>query len=110
VLYEHPLLAFTITSPLKVFTNEPLNRRKPGSLHHLAFRAASRQDVDRLHIALQGIGATIISAPREYPDYTPPNYYALFFKDPEGIKLRDRSCGIYRGANPVGNKWPLKHE
>ena len=32
------------------------------------------------------IGATIASPPREYPEYTPPGYYALFFKDLEGIK------------------------
>jgi len=31
------------------------------------------------------IGAVIVT-PREYPEYTPPGYYALFFKDLEGIK------------------------
>ena len=24
--------------------------------------------------------------PREFPEYVPPGYYALFFKDPQGIK------------------------
>jgi catechol 2,3-dioxygenase-like lactoylglutathione lyase family enzyme len=86
VVYEHPRLGFTITSPLRAFMGETVNRRKPGALHHLAFRAASRADVDRLHVELKGIGATIVSAPREYPEYTPPGYYAVFFKDPEGIK------------------------
>lgn len=28
----------------------------------------------------------IVSPPREYPEYTPAGYYALFFKDLEGIK------------------------
>src|SRR2546426_8020343 len=55
-------------------------------LHHLAFRAASRVEVDKLHSELRQIGATIVSPPREYPEYTPPGYYALFFKDLEGIK------------------------
>jgi len=32
------------------------------------------------------IGATIVSPPREYPEYVPPGYYALFFKNLEGIK------------------------
>lgn len=86
VSYEHPLLGFAITSPLVAFAGESINRRKPGALHHLAFRAASREEVDRLHVELKAIGATIVSPPREYPDYTPPGYYALFFKDPEGIK------------------------
>ena len=63
-----------------------MNRRKPGALHHLAFRASSRADVDRLYGELKIIGATIVAPPREYPEYTPAGYYALFFKDLEGIK------------------------
>ena len=86
ISYEHPRLGFAITSPRTAFAGEPMNRRKPGALHHLAFRAESRADVDRLHLQLQAIGATIVSPPREYPEYTPAGYYALFFKDPEGIK------------------------
>src|SRR2546426_12102916 len=86
VWYEHPRLGFTITSPRRAFVGDTINRRKPGALHHLAFRAASRAEVDRLHSELKGIGATIMSPPREYPEYTPPGYYALFFKDLEGIK------------------------
>lgn len=65
---------------------EAIHRRRPGALHRLAFKAASHVDVDRLHSELKSIGATIVSPPREYPEYTPPGYYALFFKDPEGIK------------------------
>jgi catechol 2,3-dioxygenase-like lactoylglutathione lyase family enzyme len=86
VWYEHPRLGFTITSPRKPFIGEMVNRRKPGALHHLAFKATSRAEVDRLHSELKRIGATIVSPPREYPEYTPPGYYALFFKDLEGIK------------------------
>jgi catechol 2,3-dioxygenase-like lactoylglutathione lyase family enzyme len=86
VSYEHPRMGFAITSPLRAFSEEAINRRKPGSLHHLAFRAPSRAEVDRLHLELKAIGATIVSPPREYPEYTPAGYYALFFKDPEGIK------------------------
>jgi catechol 2,3-dioxygenase-like lactoylglutathione lyase family enzyme len=86
VQYEHPRLGFAITSPRKAFAGDMVNRRKPGALHHLAFKAASRAEVDRLHTELTRIGATIVSPPREYPEYTPPGYYALFFKDLEGIK------------------------
>jgi catechol 2,3-dioxygenase-like lactoylglutathione lyase family enzyme len=86
VSYEHPRLGFAITSPLNAFAGETVNRRKPGALHHLAFRAGTRADVDRLHGELKAIGATIVSPPREYPEYTPAGYYALFFKDLEGIK------------------------
>ena len=86
VQYEHPRLGFAITSPRTSFAGDTVNRRKPGALHHLAFKATSRAEVDRLHSELQAIGATIVSPPREYPEYTPPGYYALYFKDLEGIK------------------------
>jgi catechol 2,3-dioxygenase-like lactoylglutathione lyase family enzyme len=86
VQYEHPRLGFAITSPRAAFKDDAVNRRKPGALHHLAFRATSRAQVDRLHSELKAIGATIVSPPREYPEYSPPGYYALFFKDLEGIK------------------------
>ena len=86
VSYEHPRLSFAITSPRRVFADETINRRKPGALHHLAFRAKSRAEVDKLHLELKAIEATIVSPPREYPEYIPANYYAFYFKDPEGIK------------------------
>lgn len=86
VSYEHPRMGFAITSPLGAFAGEAVNRRKPGSLHHLAFRVPSRAEVDRLHRELKAMGAEIVSPPREYPEYTPAGYYALFFKDPDGIK------------------------
>ena len=93
VSYEHPRLGFAITSPLGAFANETINRRKPGALHHLAFRAKSRADVDRLHVELLAIGATIVHPPREYPEYTPAGYYALYFKDPDGIKYEIARAG-----------------
>jgi catechol 2,3-dioxygenase-like lactoylglutathione lyase family enzyme len=86
VEYLHPRLGFAINSPRSAFTGEAIHRRRPGALHHLAFRATSRAEVDELHSQLKEIGATIVSPPREYPEYTPPGYYALFFKDPEGLK------------------------
>ncbi len=82
--YQHPRLGFTITSPRSAFVNESIHRRKPGALHHLAFLAESRAEVDRMHVELSNIGATIVAAPRLYPEYS-PDYYAVFFKDLEGI-------------------------
>jgi catechol 2,3-dioxygenase-like lactoylglutathione lyase family enzyme len=79
-------MAFAITSPRAAFRSESIHRRKPGALHHLAFRAQSRVEVDRLYAELKAIGAVIVTPPREYPQYKPPGYYALFFKDLEGIK------------------------
>lgn len=61
------------------------DRYSPG-LHHLAWTADSREDVDRLHAELIARGATILDAPADYPRYGPV-YYALFFADPDGLKL-----------------------
>jgi len=61
------------------------DRYKPG-LHHVAFSAASRADVDGLHELLVKMGATILDPPAEYPQYA-PGYYAVFFSDPDGLKL-----------------------
>jgi glyoxylase I family protein len=54
-------------------------------LHHLAFAAPSRAVVDERAAWLRAEGATIESGPEEY-GYT-PGYYAVFFYDPDGIKL-----------------------
>jgi glyoxylase I family protein len=54
-------------------------------LHHVAFDAPSRAAVDDVVDWLRGIGAAIESGPCEW-DYT-PGYYAVFFSDPDGIKL-----------------------
>jgi catechol 2,3-dioxygenase-like lactoylglutathione lyase family enzyme len=55
-------------------------------LHHFAWNADSRQDVDRLHDRLVAAGVTILDAPAEYPQYG-AGYYAVFFADPDGLKL-----------------------
>jgi glyoxylase I family protein len=54
-------------------------------LHHLALEAPSREVVDERAEWLRAQGAQIESGPGEY-DYS-PGYYALFFYDPDGIKL-----------------------
>ena len=97
VEYVHPRLAFAITSPRSAFADDAVHRRKPGALHHLAFRVGSRAEVDRIHADLQDIGAVVVSPPREYPEYSPPGYYAVFFKDPEGIKY-EIVCHAHSGA------------
>ncbi|GAA0338820.1 VOC family protein [Sphingomonas oligophenolica] len=60
-------------------------RHAPG-LHHLAWRAASREEVDRLHELLVARGITILDPPAHYPQYS-GDYYAVFFEDPDGMKL-----------------------
>jgi catechol 2,3-dioxygenase-like lactoylglutathione lyase family enzyme len=62
----------------------PYDRYAVG-VHHVAFFADSREAVDERAAWLRERGAEIESAPAEY-DYT-PGYYAVFFYDPDGIKL-----------------------
>jgi glyoxylase I family protein len=60
--------------------------RYSAGLHHIAWNAASREDVDAMHAHLLSIGANITDAPAEYPKYG-PGYYAVFFTDADGLKL-----------------------
>lgn len=70
---------------IKAHRDRDHDRYTPG-LHHLAWTAASREDVDRLHILLTGMGAAILDPPADYPRYG-EGYYAVFFADPDGLKL-----------------------
>ena len=60
--------------------------RWTAGLHHLAFAANSPGEVDGVFDGLLGLGVTILDPPAAYPQYG-PDYYALFFCDPDGIKL-----------------------
>ena len=62
----------------------PYDRYAVG-VHHVAFRARSRTVVDDRARWLREHGVEIESGPAEY-DYT-PGYYAVFFYDPDDIKL-----------------------
>ena len=52
--------------------------------HHYAFELSSRKDVDALGAFLDKHGMTIIDPPGEYYD---SSYYAVYFTDPDGMKL-----------------------
>src|SRR5262245_41528602 len=76
---------FGINSPREPFAQETVHRRKPGALHHLAFKVESKDEVDRLAAELARIGANIVDGPVLFPQHG-SDYYAVFFKDPDGIK------------------------
>jgi catechol 2,3-dioxygenase-like lactoylglutathione lyase family enzyme len=58
--------------------------------HHYAFQLRSRKDVDALHAFLKNdLGATIVDPAAEYYD----DYYAVFFLDPDGLKLEGMKYG-----------------
>ena len=57
--------------------------------HHYAFELRSRKDVDALQDFLDELGATIVDRAGEYYD----DYYAVFFLDPDGLKLEGMKYG-----------------
>jgi catechol 2,3-dioxygenase-like lactoylglutathione lyase family enzyme len=54
-------------------------------LHHICFRARSREDVDEAYEFVQGLDATIVHGPEE--GMWAPGYYSILFEDPDGIRL-----------------------
>ena len=67
------------------FASDRFDKDRVG-LCEIAFTAPSRDAVDALAKALVARGTTILSPPRVYPEYV-PGYYAVFFADPDGLKL-----------------------
>ncbi len=67
------------------YASETFSKDRVG-LCEIAFHADSRDMVDALARDLPSWGGDILDAPREYPEYV-PGYYAVFFADPDGIKL-----------------------
>ena len=56
----------------------------PG-LHHLCLRVGSPQDISETAKQLRAAGIDV-SAPKLYPEYA-PDYHAIFFNDPDGLRL-----------------------
>jgi catechol 2,3-dioxygenase-like lactoylglutathione lyase family enzyme len=57
--------------------------------HHYAFSLRNRKDVDDLQAFLERTGAKIVDPAGEYYD----NYYAVYFLDPDGLKLEGMRYG-----------------
>ena len=62
----------------------PFDRYEIG-IHHVAFEAHSRPAVDERAAWVSTQGVEIESGPEEY--WYSPGYYAVFFYDPDGMKL-----------------------
>jgi catechol 2,3-dioxygenase-like lactoylglutathione lyase family enzyme len=54
-------------------------------LHHVCFRARSREDVDAVHGLVRELGAKIVHAPET--GKWAQGYYSILFEDPDGIRL-----------------------
>src|ERR671927_405335 len=78
------LVVSSIERSLPFYSDLPHDRYAVG-LHHLAFEADSRAQVDELAEWVRSQSVEIESEPQEYAYM--PGYYAVFFYDPDGIKL-----------------------
>ena len=58
-------------------------------LHHYAFELRNRKDVDALQAFLEKEKVTIVDPADEYYE----DYYAVFFLDPDGLKLEGMKYG-----------------
>ena len=83
--YHHNLISIGLVNQRKAYSREKPSRRKAGALHHLAFHAENREEVDAVYEEVRKLPTEIIHKPQYYPDYC-PDYYAFFFKDSEGIE------------------------
>ena len=63
----------------------PFNRRHTG-LNHLTFHVGSEREVDELTAALRGRSVRILYEDR-HPHAGGANSYAVFFTDPDGLKV-----------------------
>ncbi len=65
------------------------HRKGDIGFHHYAFQLRSRRDVDALHAFLAREGIEIADPAGEYYD----DYYAVFFNDPDGMRLEGMKWG-----------------
>ena len=56
-------------------------------LHHICFRARSREDVDEIgRFVADELGAKMIHGPEDGSQFA-PGYYSVLFEDPDGIRV-----------------------
>jgi catechol 2,3-dioxygenase-like lactoylglutathione lyase family enzyme len=70
------------------YAGDRFHQYKAG-LHHLCFRARSREDIDAFHAFFEGtlraLGGTLVQPPQA--GGWAPGYYSILFEDPDGIRL-----------------------
>ena len=70
----------------KEFENDTFNRYRLG-FHHLAIRVKEQKIVDEFFKFLKTKNVEVTEEPTNYPEYGDEIYYAVFFSDPDGLRL-----------------------
>ncbi|MCH7599712.1 MAG: VOC family protein [Myxococcales bacterium] len=86
------------------FEDSAFDQRRAG-LHHVCFRARSREDVDAIHAVALEIGAKIVHPPED--GRFAPGYYSVLFEDPDGIRI-EANFVPGKGHLEEGVELPLK--
>ncbi|HUR47103.1 MAG TPA: VOC family protein [Candidatus Saccharimonadales bacterium] len=81
VQYFNRHFGFVLRPAHKKAAHDPLS---PG-LHHFCLRVENKEDIYGIASTLGKAGIDC-STPGHYPEYA-PDYYAVFFSDPDGIRL-----------------------
>jgi glyoxylase I family protein len=81
VQYYNRYFGFVLRPARNNTAHDPL---APG-LHHFCFRVEDARAIDAIAQRFEALGVEC-SAPQLYPEYA-PDYCAIFFSDPDGIRL-----------------------
>jgi catechol 2,3-dioxygenase-like lactoylglutathione lyase family enzyme len=73
-----------VSPPDPAYEGERFIQRRVG-LHHICFRARTREDVDEAYAFVRTLEVPIIRAPQQ--DGWAPGYYSILFEDPDGVRL-----------------------
>jgi len=76
--------AVAVTRSSEANRKDNFDQRRIG-LHHLCFRARSKEEIDSLYAFLVQRGVRIVHPPED--GSWAPGYYSMLFEDPEGIRL-----------------------
>jgi len=88
--YVAPTFQLTIRPARSPKHHDPYS----AGLHHLCFQTRTTEDVETCYRKLADLGLSP-SEPKLYPEYN-PEYYAIFFEDPDGIRLEIVNRTSYR--------------
>ncbi|GBC02934.1 hypothetical protein RclHR1_00490020 [Rhizophagus clarus] len=93
-----------VISPIRSENKDSKHTRYSVGFHHLALNATSREEIDKFHDFLVENKFTVLDEPKEY-DYA-PGYYAVFWEDPDGMKLE--LCYVPISESNHENSQPVK--
>ena len=84
--------------------NEDYHRKAPG-INHIAFKVSSKDEVDKFtkEFLKPNKVPTLYDTPHLFPEYS-KKYYAVYFEDPDRIKLEVAFSNSLKVANFLGNR------